>query len=62
MNRNFEPIAVLLIVLILMPVEGCVSGPPASRISEPGGIPDMPQLAGDSLSHPASVYITYPGF
>ena len=61
MNRYFEPIVVLLIVL-LMASGGCISGSPASGTPEPSGIPYQPPLTGDSLSNPASVYITYPDF
>ena len=62
MNRDFEQIVVLLIVLVLMSSGGCISGPPAPGTPEPGSSPDQSLLNAGAPSNPASIYITYPDF
>ena len=62
MTRDSDPIVVLLIVLVLIPAGGCISGSPANRSPGPAVIPDQSPLTGGSSSHPASIYITYPDF
>ncbi len=62
MTQDSDPIVVFLLVIVLIPAGGCISGPPASGTHEPGITPNNPLYAGGSLSHPAYVYITYPDF